>query len=75
MSKLTLGVIGTSKKPDERRVPIHPKHLSRVPEAIRRQLIFEEGYGAPFTIPVGLMPEIISSQHTFGARQRQASGL
>lgn len=50
MSKLTLGVIGTSKKVDERRVPIHPEHLHRLPEQIRRQLIFEEGYGAPFGI-------------------------
>jgi len=50
MSKLTLGVIGTSKKENERRVPIHPEHLSRLPEQIRRQLIFEEGYGAPFGI-------------------------
>jgi N5-(carboxyethyl)ornithine synthase len=50
MSKLTLGVIGTSKKVDERRLPIHPEHLSRLPEALRRQLIFEEGYGAPFNI-------------------------
>ena len=50
MSKLTLGVIGTSKKEDERRFPIHPEHLSRIPEQIRRQLIFEEGYGAPFNI-------------------------
>jgi N5-(carboxyethyl)ornithine synthase len=46
-----LGVIGTSKKPDERRVPIHPGHLSRIPEAVRRQLIFENGYGDPFGIP------------------------
>jgi N5-(carboxyethyl)ornithine synthase len=50
MSKLTLGVIGTSKKEDERRFPIHPEHFSRIPEDIRRQLIFEEGYGAPFGI-------------------------
>lgn len=50
MSKLTLGVIGTSKKVDERRLPIHPEHLSRIPETLRRQLIFEEGYGAPFNI-------------------------
>ena len=50
MSKLTLGVIGTSKKVDERRVPIHPDHFSRIPEQIRHQLIFEEGYGAPFDI-------------------------
>ncbi|SMD37308.1 Alanine dehydrogenase [Reichenbachiella faecimaris] len=50
MKLLTMGVIGTSKKQDERRVPIHPEHLSRLPEHIRRQLIFEKGYGAPFNI-------------------------
>ena len=50
MTKLTLGVIGTSKKTDELRFPIHPEHLSRIPEQMRRQLIFEEGYGAPFNI-------------------------
>jgi len=46
MKKLTLGVIGTSRKVDEKRVPIHPDHLSRLPEEIRKQLIFEKGYGA-----------------------------
>jgi N5-(carboxyethyl)ornithine synthase len=50
MSKLKFGVIGTSKKENEQRVPIHPEHLPRLPEHIRRQLIFEENYGAPFGI-------------------------
>ena len=50
MNTLRVGVIGTSRKEDERRFPIHPRHLSRIPEALRRQLIFEEGYGAPFGI-------------------------
>ena len=50
MSKLVIGVIGTSKKQDERRYPIHPEHLSRLPEELRQQLIFEEGYGAAFNI-------------------------
>jgi len=45
-----MGVIGTSKKEDERRFPIHPNHLSRIPEELRRQLIFEQGYGKPFGI-------------------------
>ncbi len=48
MSALSLGVVGTSKKSNERRVPLHPEHLPRLPEAVRRQLIFEEGYGEPF---------------------------
>ncbi|MEP2025657.1 MAG: N(5)-(carboxyethyl)ornithine synthase [Reichenbachiella sp.] len=51
MTLLTMGVIGTSKKQDERRVPIHPEHLSRLPKHIRQQLIFEQGYGIPFNIP------------------------
>jgi N5-(carboxyethyl)ornithine synthase len=50
MGTLTWGVIGTSRKEDERRVPIHPEHFPRISEPIRRRLIFEEGYGAPFGI-------------------------
>ncbi|WP_339673518.1 hypothetical protein [Dasania marina] len=45
-----VGAIGTSRKEDERRYPIHPEHLLRIPEALRRQLIFEQGYGTPFGI-------------------------
>ena len=50
MSKLNLGVIGTSKKVDEHRVPIHPEHLRRLPESVRRELVFEEGYGERFEL-------------------------
>jgi alanine dehydrogenase len=50
MNKLKVGVIGTSRKTDERRLPLHPEHLSRIPEVLRKQLIFEEGYGIPFGI-------------------------
>ncbi len=50
MTFLKMGVIGTSKKEDERRLPIHPEHLERLPENIRKQLIFEKGYGTPFHI-------------------------
>ena len=48
---LTLGVIGTSTKENERRMPIHPEHLGRLKERYRRQLIFERGYGIPFGLP------------------------
>ena len=50
MSQSKFGVIGTSRKVDERRIPIHPAHFSRLPEHIRRQLVFEAGYGKPFGI-------------------------
>jgi len=58
LSKLTFGVIGSSRKEDERRVPIHPAHLPRLSEEFRRHLIFEEGYGTPF----GIEDSEISSQ-------------
>lgn len=66
MNNFTLGVIGTSLKQDERRFPIHPDHFPRIPEAIRRRLIFEEGYGAPF----GLTDAEIAAQ-TGGIATRQ----
>ncbi len=59
MTQLTMGVIGTSKKEDERRVPIHPEHLHRLPEHIRRQLIFEKGYGTPFNIDDEELAEMV----------------
>lgn len=46
----SLGVIGTSKKEDERRLPIHPDHLFRLPLEVREKLIFEKGYGDRFNI-------------------------
>ena len=50
MDTLSLGVIGTSKKEDERRVPIHPEHLTRMPEQLCQQLVFETGYGERFGV-------------------------
>lgn len=47
---LTLGVIGTSRKPDERRVPIHPAHFERLPDELRERVIVETGYGRRFGV-------------------------
>ncbi|MDP9695477.1 UNVERIFIED_ORG: alanine dehydrogenase [Arthrobacter globiformis] len=47
---LTLGVLSSTRKPDERRLPIHPLHLKRIAPEIRRHLIFEEGYGGRFGV-------------------------
>lgn len=51
MNTPSLGVIGTSKKEGEQRIPLHPEHLMRLPEKLRRQLTFETGYGERFGIP------------------------
>jgi len=48
MSLLTVGVFGTSRKKQEKRVPIHPDQLAWIDQEVRSHLLFEEGYGLPF---------------------------
>jgi alanine dehydrogenase len=43
--QLTLGVVATSHKPDERRQAIHPAHLERIDADLRARMFFERGYG------------------------------
>ena len=45
---LTTGIAGTSRKENERRLPIHPRHLERIPPDCRPHLFFERGYGSRF---------------------------
>jgi alanine dehydrogenase len=48
--KLTLGVLSGSRKPDERRLPIHPLHLERIAPQLRKSLVLEKGYGERFGV-------------------------
>ena len=48
MPLLSVSVFGTSTKEDEKRVPIHPKHLEWIDPEIRKKLTFEKGYGIRF---------------------------
>ena len=50
MAPLSLGVVGTSRKPDEHRVAIHPGHLQRIDPELRRRIFLEHGYGQPFGV-------------------------
>ena len=47
---LTLGVVATSRKPDERRLALHPAHLDRVDPALRERMVLEAGYGERFGV-------------------------
>jgi len=38
LSALKLGVIGSSRKKDGRRYPIHPEHIVRIAENVRKNL-------------------------------------
>ena len=43
---MDLGLVSTSRKPDERRLPVHPAHLERLPSGV--EVWLETGYGAAF---------------------------
>lgn len=47
---MQLAVIGSYSKANERRVPLHPDHLSLIPESLRSQILFDRGYGLNFGV-------------------------
>ncbi|MCA0132983.1 N(5)-(carboxyethyl)ornithine synthase [Winogradskyella alexanderae] len=58
MSLLTVGVFGTSRKKQEKRVPIHPDQLDWIDQEVRDHLFFEEGYGLPFGMNDSALTEL-----------------
>ena len=48
MSELKLGVLGTSRKENEFRLPIHPEHFERIDGPLRSSIFLERGYGERF---------------------------
>jgi alanine dehydrogenase len=48
VDQLTLGVLGQSRKENERRLPLHPLHLGRVPDDLQGRVFLEQGYGERF---------------------------
>ena len=50
MSLLSLGVIGTSAKENEHRLPLHPDHLSRLAPEVAARTTLEHGYAARFGV-------------------------
>jgi alanine dehydrogenase len=48
VDQLSIGVVGRSSKPDERRLPLHPHHLGRIPDELRDGVFLENGYGDRF---------------------------
>ncbi|WP_308464719.1 N(5)-(carboxyethyl)ornithine synthase [Rathayibacter soli] len=64
MSDLTLGVLATTLKVDERRLPIHPGHLDRIDEALRRRMTFEYGYGHRFGMSDAVLSTFVGALGT-----------
>ncbi|GAA1302244.1 N(5)-(carboxyethyl)ornithine synthase [Saccharothrix xinjiangensis] len=50
MDQLSLGVIATSRKENELRLPLHPLHLDRIDADLRDRIYLEHGYGERFGV-------------------------
>ena len=59
---LTVGVIGKSLKENEKRVAIHPEHIKRIPQRLRNQITFEEGYGLRFGMDDNTLAKLTSGR-------------
>ncbi|WP_343318948.1 N(5)-(carboxyethyl)ornithine synthase [Arthrobacter sp. TMP15] len=58
---LRLGVLGASRKPDERRAPIHPEHFVRLEPEILAQMVVEEGYGDRFGMSNAVLATLVGA--------------
>jgi alanine dehydrogenase len=50
MDQLTLGVLATSSKENEHRLPIHPLHFGRIDADLRSRIVLERGYGERYGV-------------------------
>jgi alanine dehydrogenase len=64
MNTLTLGVMAHSQKENERRLPLHPAHLARIPDELRAQIFLESGYGLPFGLSDEQLAETVGGFRT-----------
>ncbi|WP_218221570.1 N(5)-(carboxyethyl)ornithine synthase [Nesterenkonia sp. Act20] len=54
-SLLSLGLLANSSMENERRLPIHPRHLDQIDPDIRARMIVERGYGDDFQLEPGYL--------------------
>lgn len=67
MSLLSLGVVGSSAKKNERRLPLHPEHIPHLDADVRERITLEHGYGERF----GVADEALAP-HVAGFASRDA---
>jgi alanine dehydrogenase len=64
MQQLSLGVLARSRKPNERRLPIHPAHFVRIDRHVRQRIFLEHGYGAEFGATDDSLAELVGGIRT-----------
>lgn len=67
----TLGLIGSSRKRDERRLPVHPAHFERLAPELRARIRLEHGYGERFAVSDAALAPLVGG---FGSRDELLAG-
>lgn len=67
MTLLKLGVIGSSAKENEHRLPIHPDHIPHLDADLRAVITLENGYGAKFGVEDDALREHVAG---FASREQ-----
>jgi len=61
---LSLGVLASSRKANERRLPIHPAHFGRIDRRVRPRIFLEHGYGSDFGATDDALAELVGGIRT-----------
>lgn len=64
---MSIGIFGSSLKTGEKRIPLHPKHLVKLPKDQLKQCFFEERYGEDFGFDINTLKKYIA-----GIKPREA---
>jgi len=68
---LGLGVIGSSAKENEHRLPLHPEHIPHLDADLRARITLEHGYGAKFGVADASLDEYVAG---FASRDQILAG-
>ena len=64
MVQLSLGVMAHSRKENEHRLAIHPRHIERIEAGLRRRIYLERGYGERFGVLDGQLAGYVAGVRT-----------
>ncbi len=64
MDLLDLAVLGRSRKENERRLPLHPRHLERIDSDLRGHVYLEQGYADSFGISDDELAPYVAGLHS-----------
>ncbi|MGH3345802.1 MAG: N(5)-(carboxyethyl)ornithine synthase [Nocardioides sp.] len=71
MTLLDLGVVGTSAKENEHRLPLHPEHLSGLDPDLRARITLEHGYAERFGVADSALADVVAG---FASRDEILAG-